>query len=141
MSTNGNSLLVSSISQFDVKNEKFANYFQRLAFFCRVNMVKDDFKADLFLATVGPKTFALSKDLLAPKALTDCSFNGIGTALKAHYETCVNIIYEQFKFYSYVQKSDESIMDYIYNLKALSSTCEFKTSLEEMLRDKFVVGL
>ena len=130
MSTNGNSLLVSSIGQFDIKTEKFANYFQRFAFFCRVNKVKDDVKADLFLATVGPKTFALCKDLLAPKALTDCSFNEIGTALKAHYEPCVNIIYERFKFYSCVQKSDESIMDYVHNLKALSSTCEFKASLE-----------
>ena len=81
MSTNGNSLLVSSIGQFDIKTEKFANYFQRFAFFCRVNKVKDDVKADLFLATVGPKTFALCKDLLAPKALTDCSFNPIPDSL------------------------------------------------------------
>ena len=61
--------------------------------------------------------------------------------MKAHYKPKVIVIYERYKFYSRSQKSGESVADYIAGLKALAHTCDFGTTLTDMLRDRFVMGL
>ena len=61
--------------------------------------------------------------------------------MKAHYKPKVIVIYERYKFYSRPQNSGESVADYIAGLKALAHACDFGTTLTDMLRDRFVMGL
>ena len=134
-------VLIGSIGKFDPEIEKFSNYLLRFRFFAEVNNVSTEKKASVFLATIGPNCFGLCKDLLNPKALTSCTFDEITGVLCKHYEPTKNIIYERFKFYSRNQKPSESLTEYIHTLKSLASSCEFGEALNEMLRDRFVVGL
>ena len=139
--TTSNRLLVSSIGVFDCDNETFSNYWKRFNFFCKVNKVELELQAGVFLATVGPKTFALCQDLLAPKVLDEVTLNEIGKALSNHFNPVKNIIYERFVFFSRNQKNEETIKDYVHALKALATTCNFENNLNNMLRDRLVVGL
>ena len=97
--TASNRLLVSSIGVFDCDNETFSNYWKRFNFFCKVNKVELELQAGVFLATVGPKTFALCQDLLAPKVLDEVTLNEIGEALSNHFNPVKNVIYERFVFF------------------------------------------
>ena len=134
-------LLVSSIGTFDDKTEKFSNYWLRFEFFCKVNKVEATLQPGVFLATVGPKTFALCQDLLAPAKLESCSLQDIENVLRKHFDPVKNIIYERFVFFSRNQKSNESINEYVHALKSLASTCDFGSYLKDMLRDRLVVGI
>ena len=73
--------------------------------------------------------------------MSACTLDEINDALKGHYDPVKNIIYELYLFNSRCQKSGESINDYVHALKALASNCEFGTFLNDMLRDRLVVGL
>ena len=136
-----NRLLVSSIGRFDAESETFSNYWKRFNFFIKVNKIEADLRPGVFLATVGSKTFALCQDLLAPKSLEDVTLDEIGNSLSNHFNPVKNVIYERFVFFSRNQKSGESIKDYVHALKSLACTCNFENSLNDMLRDRLVVGL
>ena len=102
--TASNRLLVSSIGVFDCDNETFSNYWKRFNFFCKVNKVELELQAGVFLATVGPKTFALCQDLLAPKVLDEVTLNEIGEAPSNHFNPVKNVIYERFVFFPGIRK-------------------------------------
>ena len=52
-----------------------------------------------------------------------------------------NIIYERFIFNSANQKETESIEEYVTKLKNLANSCEFGILKEDLIRDRFVIGL
>ena len=51
------------------------------------------------------------------------------------------LIVEQFRFYKRNQLEGETISAYLANLKKLLLYCEFRTNLNDMLRDRLVCGL
>ena len=51
------------------------------------------------------------------------------------------MIAERYHFHLRQQTSNESVAEYIAELRRLASTCEFGAFLDEALRDRFVCGL
>ena len=132
---------IGTIHAFNESEEEFESYCSRVDLYFVAIDVKDEKKVASFLTLVGPKVYGLAKNLLSPKDPASCSYGEIKDALKAHYKPKVTVIYERNKFYSWSQKSGESVADYIAGLKALAHTCDFGTTLTDMLRDRFVMGL
>ena len=110
----------------------FELYCSRIDLYFVANDVADAKKVASFLTLVGPKVCRLAKNLLSPKDLASCSYDEIKDALKAHCKPNVIVIYERYKSYSQLQRSGESLADYIAVLKALAHTCDFGTTLTEM---------
>ncbi|UYV61543.1 K02A2.6-like [Cordylochernes scorpioides] len=52
-----------------------------------------------------------------------------------------NVIFERFKFFSATQKDGESIDSFITELKGLSSSCEFESQKDSLIRDRIVYGI
>ncbi|UYV84941.1 hypothetical protein LAZ67_X004064, partial [Cordylochernes scorpioides] len=52
-----------------------------------------------------------------------------------------NVIFERFKFFSATQKDGESIDSFITELKGLSTSCEFESQKESLIRDRIVYGI
>ena len=77
---------------------------------------------------------------MSPTDPANSTYDQIKTALKNHYKPKVILIYECFKFHLRSQKPNESVSDFIAALKELAHTCEFGTTLNDMLRDSFVIG-
>ena len=48
---------------------------------------------------------------------------------------------QQYKFNSRSQGADESIATYVAELRKLTEFCDFGESINDMLRDKFALGL
>ena len=74
-------------------------------------------------------------------ASTDKTFQGLVILLKSHYSPHYIEVSERYKFNSRIQQSTESAKDFIIVLKQLSVNCNFRTFLDEALRDRLIVGL
>ena len=115
---------------------------ERMNEFLIANGVEDDRKkVAVLLSTVGPSTYRLLKDLLAPTLPSTKSFAEIREVLQGHFQPKPLVIAERFKFHQRNQSESESVVQYLAELRKLAKTCEFKAFLEEALRDRFVCGL
>ena len=61
--------------------------------------------------------------------------------LNDYFVSKTNIIYERFKFNTRNQSVNESINEYIANLKHLSAICEFGNLRDELIKDRIVLGI
>lgn len=63
--------------------------------------------------------------------------------MSKYFKPTSSEIVEHFKFHSRVQRTGESIANYMYiaELQSLSEYCNFSTTLNEMLRDQLVCGV
>ncbi|UYV62790.1 K02A2.6-like, partial [Cordylochernes scorpioides] len=52
-----------------------------------------------------------------------------------------NVIFERFKFFSATQKDGESIDSFITELKGLSTSCEYESQKDSLIRDRIVYGI
>ncbi len=116
-------------------------YTQRFEHFAKANKVEDDQRKHLLLALMGAPTYKLLANLAAPTEPGELSYKDVVDKLEAHFKPKPIIIAERFRFYKRNQESGEKMADYLAELRQLAATCEFKTFLEEALRDKFVCGL
>ena len=132
---------IGTINNFNESEEDFESYCSRVDLYFTANEIKDAKRVPAFLTLVAPKVFSLARNLLSPKNPAECTYKEIKDVLLLHYKPEVILIYERFKFYSRSQKSGETVSDFVAALKALAHTCDFKTTLKDMLRDRFVMGL
>ena len=65
----------------------------------------------------------------------------MGTLLVEHFKPKRIVIFERYTFYSRNQKSGESVTDFLAAIRALAHTCVFGDTLDDMLRDRLVMGL
>ena len=61
--------------------------------------------------------------------------------MKTHLDPQPLVIAQHFKFHQRCQKRDESISQFIAELRKCAEHCDFQDKLDEVLCDKFVCGL
>ena len=132
---------IGSIGPYNEKEEEFEAYICRMKHYFNANDVKIEKRVSVLLTLIGPKGFALANNLLSPKSLDACKFEDIVEALTTHYKPKKILIYERYKFQTRNQNSNESIVEYIAAIKELARTCDYGDHLNDMLRDRFVIGL
>ena len=133
--------IIGNIGVYNESEEDFESYCNRVELFFEANSVKSEKKVCTFLTVIGAKTFSLVKDLVAPKKPSECTYVELVDALRSHFRPQVVIIYERFKFYSRNQENNESVTNFVAAIKAKARTCEFGSNLEDMMRDRLVMGL
>ncbi|UYV85054.1 hypothetical protein LAZ67_X004411 [Cordylochernes scorpioides] len=94
----------------------------------------------VLLAVIGPKLFKLAEDLVAPERLETKSFDEIVALLNRHLAPTPRVIPARYKFFKSNQE-DETISQFMATLRGLAEPCKFGSMLNEMLRDKLVVGV
>ena len=132
---------IGSIGEYREKDEDFESYIARMKHYFVANDVPTVKQLSVLLTLIGPKGFALANNLLSPKSLDECKFDDVVTALTTHYKPKKILIFERYKFQTRNQKAGESIADYVAGIKTLAHTCDYKDNLDDMLRDRFVIGL
>ncbi|CAB3993335.1 Transposon Tf2-9 poly [Paramuricea clavata] len=58
--------------------------------------------------------------------------------LNAHFNSCKNIAFERHVFRQATQRAGESMDAFVTRLRTLAKTCQFDTSLDEMIRDQVI---
>jgi hypothetical protein len=94
------------------------------------------------IATLGAAAIALVSDLLAPTSLSDVkvSFPVLKDTLQQHLASQYLEIAERATFFSQQQHDGESLASFYSRLKKSAEHCNFGDHLEEMLRDRLVLG-
>ena len=133
--------LIGNVGAYIESEEDFESYCSRVELFFDANSVKAEKQVSAFLTLIGAKTFSLVKDLVAPNKPSECTYKQLVDALKSHYRPQVVVIYERFKFYSRNQENGESVSNFVAAIKSNARTCDFGSNLDDMLRDRLVMGL
>ena len=100
-----------------------------------------DKQVAVLLTAIEGETYPLSTSLLSPAKPHDKTYTEITAVLKAHFEPKPFIIVERFHFHRQQQGANESIAEYMAELRHLSSTREFNDYLDQALKDRMVCGL
>ena len=95
----------------------------------------------MFLTAIEGVTYELLRNLLLPDAPKDKSLDELKSTLHTHLNPKPLTIVERFKFYRQMQREGESVAEYIVMLKELSTHCDFRTFLNDALRDCLVCRL
>ncbi|KAL5487308.1 hypothetical protein EMCRGX_G019895 [Ephydatia muelleri] len=133
--------LLGKIQEFEPGNESMSAYLERVELFMAANAIAEERKVTVFLSTVGPKTYGLLRNLVAPSKPQDKSMLELTAVLKKHFEPKPIVIAERFYFHRRNQAVGESIAEYVAELRRLAMNCKFGAYLDEAMRDRLVCGL
>ncbi|KAG5840261.1 hypothetical protein ANANG_G00186940 [Anguilla anguilla] len=126
---------------FNEANESFTIYEERFAQFIEANGIEEGKQRAVFLSVVGPKTFSLLTDLVAPKKPSETPLADLLKVLRDFYVPKKNVVSERYSFRARKQQSGESLAEYVPALKRLAASCEFGLTLEQQLSDQLVYGI
>ena len=132
-----------TIGEFNVTGtETWARYIDRLGQYFEANQITDGGRKRAILnSVVGPTTYELFCKLLAPNKPTESSFDEIKEAMEKHVIPTTSVIVERSKFNTRVQKPGESLASFAADLRGQAQKAKLPATLDETLRDRFVVGL
>ena len=100
-----------------------------------------DKRRAILLSVIGPATYTLLRNLVSPDKPTDKSFGELVSALKNHYQPTPSITVQRYKFHTRARQMNETVPEYVSELKKLAEKCDFKDSLNDMLKDRLVCGI
>ncbi|XP_032888189.1 uncharacterized protein K02A2.6-like [Amblyraja radiata] len=126
---------------FESNLETWDTYLERFDVFCTVNDIADDKKAVNLLNYMGAKTYGLAKGLLHPTKAANATFKQISDKLKEHLNPAPLFLSERFAFYKRDQQLEETVAQFLAELRTLAVFCKFDDFLNQALRDRFICGL
>ena len=137
---------VGKAPEFDSSVEPFGAYARRLEQYFIANGItgndQQDKKRAVFLSVIGAHTFGLLEDLVAPTAVSACTYKRLVEVLEAHFEPQTSVIVARFRFHSCCRGEQEGVSAFLARLRKLAKPCKFATDvLDEMLRDRLVCGI
>ena len=134
--------LFGQVSEFDPHKEEWSQYVKRLDHFFAANAVEDATrKRDIFLSMLGPTTFKLLSNLVAPDDPGDKTYKELADKLKQHHDPDPSEVVQRLKFYARDRLPGESVSTFVAELRSLAVFCNFEGTLEKMLRDRLVGGI
>ena len=131
----------STLEAFNPAVESVDDYKERFDFYCTAAGVRQDQCKALFLARVGWEVFLKMKTLANPQPLTELDLPQIVDLMKEHYKKDTIEIAEHFKFFKRVQLEQETLTNYLAELRKLAENCNFGGYLDTALRDQLVCRL
>ena len=129
------------IQDYNPELERFSTYVERLRLYFEANNIPENRRVPVFLTVIGTKNYSLLSDFYSPDKPKDKDLEELITTLQSHFDPPLIVIAERFHFYKRDQRSGESIVDFVAELRRLATNCKFGTSLDDALRDRFVCGL
>jgi len=130
-----------SVEAFD----QFLSQFHR---YLRVAEPEEERKLDILLLSIGNK-FAAQYDEITWPAITEVQkkagvteFSRAVDFLRSKFMADKNVLCERMKLYSHKQLPDQSLCDFVSDLRRISRYCDFPVQFaDESLRDAFCLGL
>ena len=124
-----------------METQEWRQYAERIQHYFAANGVTDaERKRAIFLSVIGPRTYKLLSNLVAPSKPGEKTYKLV-VALTEHHSPAPSEIVQRFKFNSRFRHAGESVATNVAELRSIAQTCNYGTSLDEMLRDRIVCGI
>ena len=139
--------LFGKVNAFEENTETWEHYTERLGHYFDANGIGDvsgDDKAKrqaILLSVCGSKVYKLMCDLLAPTKPKEKLYQELVKLIQDHLVLKPSEIVQRFKFNNRFCNEGESVADFVVVLRNLAEHCEYKDTLEMMLRDRIVCGI
>ncbi|XP_063634888.1 uncharacterized protein K02A2.6-like [Cydia splendana] len=132
-----------NIKEFNLRSGKWNTYISQLTAWFDITNVKPDTRVQYLIAVVGTETLDLIIDLCYPAEPDTVSFDDIVSKVREHLSPKRSELAERMTFRACKQTADQSINEYLAQLKQLAKKCNFtgSTCLEDNLRDQLAYGL
>ena len=124
--------------KFQPGAEPITPYLEHFTAYLDTHEIADTKRASMLVSTIGQKTYAVLRSLMAPDTPQSKSYDVLVQALKKHHEPKPLIIAERCIFHQRHQAPGESIAEYVVELRRLASMCKF---VDDALRDQLVCEL
>ena len=128
------------------KKENWRNYKQQwnnYAMITNLEKQSEEYKIAMFLYSIGPDAVRLCEFTMHAFNMTDDqrkSLKSIIEAFDTYTNGSTNETYERYQFNSRSQKEDETIGEYITEIRSLAQTCGFCDFLKvSLIRDRVVL--
>ena len=129
------------IKEFRPEEETIDSYLERIEIFFTANGIAAEKQVPVFLSVIGSKTYAILRNLVAPEKPTKKNFGALSAELKKHFEPSKIVIAERFHFHRRSQGPEETVSEFLAELRRLATHCSFGNFLSDALRDRLVCGL
>ncbi|KAG5861819.1 hypothetical protein JTB14_009520 [Gonioctena quinquepunctata] len=116
-------------------------WYQHFKIFMRASCLEnsdEQRKVALFLHHIGSEALSIFNSFGID--MDSCKYDELVAKYKAHCAPKKNLTIERHNFLTRVQKSSESIDDFLTDLKNKSISCELDTLRESLVMDMFIVG-
>ncbi len=134
--------LVGTVGQYEHNIEGWEQYTERIGHFFAANGITDTGRQrSILLSEVGPATYALISSLVSPSKPGEKTFNELVDLLKVHLNPEPSEIVERYKFRTRIRRSNETVTQFVAELRSIARHCNFKDTLNEQLRDQLVCGI
>ena len=121
--------IIGSLEPFDPEMDNWQAYTERLEQFFTVNSVPDGKKVATLLTVIGKKAYNLLRNLLAPVKPSTKEYDFLVQTVKAHLDPQPLVIAQRFKFHQRCQKRDESISQFVAELRKCAEHYDFQDKL------------
>ncbi|XP_074037264.1 uncharacterized protein [Leptinotarsa decemlineata] len=130
------------IREFDPQTSDWTIFIRRMENYFIVNGTTDaDKKRAILLNALSEGAYKLIYNLSLPNKPEDKDYKNLIILFNDHFENSESIFAHRFKFYNAVKSTQESSTEWAARVRNLASSCEFEsTMLDMLLRDRFVVG-
>lgn len=132
---------VGQMREFILKSGNWSNYVERIEMYFKVNKVDEDLKLPTLISVMGEEAYDLLSTLASPTKPAKLAYNQAVQLLTDHLQPKPSPLSERYKFRQRRQLNNESIAEYLTELKKLSTNCEFENTLDDNIRDQLVCGL
>lgn len=134
-------MALSKLPEFAPGSGSFDVFVERFELYTTVNEIAEAKKLHLFLSAIGEEAYVTLRSLLLPKTPSTSSYPEVVFALKEHYSPRRSVVSERYHFNQRKQASQETVAEFVVQLKKLASLCDFGAFLEQALRDRLIAGL
>ena len=129
---------IVSIGEYREGKEEWSQYTEHLNHFLSANCIKDGKKKDIFLTVIGLQTYKLLKSLVASAKPGEKNYTQLVEVLTQHFDPAPSEIVQRYHFNARNQRKGETVTTYVSELRELAQFCNFRESLDTMLRDCLV---
>lgn len=102
---------------------------------------KDSRRRAVFLSAISDSAYKLVRELIAPKTVNELSYSEILNEIDKYFIPKKSLFAERHSFHNATQENGESFAMWAARIRNLSADCSFGSALDEMLRDRFVLGM
>ncbi|UYV77022.1 hypothetical protein LAZ67_14002910 [Cordylochernes scorpioides] len=121
--------------------ESFEIFVQRFEAAFEANALEDGKRMPIFVSLLDSEMLKLGNDLFFPSTMKEQPYERLIQRIKLHLAPRKKVIPQRCRFLKRIQLENESVSEYLRELRHLAMDCTFGEMLEVMLRDRFVAGI
>lgn len=136
---------IGNLPNFEVGSD-WKVFKERLSIWLNANTItktegSGDRRRAVLLSALTEAAYKLVRELISPKTVEELSYEDLIQHIDKHLLPKKSLFAERYNFHSAQQRVDEDFTQWAARVRWLSADCKFAGCLDDMLRDRFVLGM